>query len=103
VDCFVITQEQLSTGQILECEPVGLMEQIEDGEEDHNILAVLGGEASSIDSIVEQQLTEFVMQVFNHVDDKRVRVGRFLSKEAALEHLARHQDHELRTDVAKCG
>jgi inorganic pyrophosphatase len=103
VDCFVITQAQLSTGQIVECEPVGLMEQIEDGEEDHNILAGLVGEASSIDSIVEQQLTELVMHVFSHVDGKRVRAGRFLSKEAALEHLARHQDHELRAGVAKRG
>ena len=30
VDCFVITKRELKTGGIVECEPIGLMEQIED-------------------------------------------------------------------------
>src|SRR5216684_1226391 len=44
VDCFVLTKEHLYTGDIVVCEPVGLMEQIEDGEVDHKVLAVLPGE-----------------------------------------------------------
>jgi inorganic pyrophosphatase len=35
LDVFVITQRRLTTGQILECEVIGLMEQFEDGVEDH--------------------------------------------------------------------
>jgi inorganic pyrophosphatase len=31
VDCFVLTKTSLHTGQIVECDPVGLMEQIGDG------------------------------------------------------------------------
>ena len=41
VDCYVITTRILKTGQIVECDPIGLMEQFEDGVEDHNILARL--------------------------------------------------------------
>ena len=32
VDCFVLTSEPLTAGTILECDPIGLLEQIEDGE-----------------------------------------------------------------------
>ena len=34
VDCFVITPRELKTGQIVDCRPVGLMEQIEDGKQE---------------------------------------------------------------------
>ncbi len=44
VDCFVITDRPLKTGTIVRCEPVGLLEQIEDGEADHNLLALLPDE-----------------------------------------------------------
>jgi inorganic pyrophosphatase len=91
VDCFVITQRLLRTGQIVECEPVALMEQIEDGEEDHSVLAVLPDEAPPLRLAIEKRLAEFVMHVFDHLDGKRIQVGRFLGKEAALAHLVRHR------------
>lgn len=37
VDCFVLTQQALHTGQIVQCEAIALMEQIEDGDEDHKV------------------------------------------------------------------
>jgi Inorganic pyrophosphatase len=40
LDCYVITRHDIRTATIMKCEPVGLMEQFEDGIEDHNILAV---------------------------------------------------------------
>ncbi len=39
VDCFVLTNRQLCSGTQIECEVLGLMEQVEDGLEDHNVLA----------------------------------------------------------------
>lgn len=41
VDCFVLTDRPLRTGQVVDCQVGGLMEQLEDGHEDHNLLAVL--------------------------------------------------------------
>jgi inorganic pyrophosphatase len=35
VDCFVITREPHRTGQLVECDVLGLMEQFENGKEDH--------------------------------------------------------------------
>jgi inorganic pyrophosphatase len=87
LDCFVITQQKLKMGQVVECEPIGLMEQVEDGKEDHNILAALKSEDVAIDREVQAMLTEFVCHVFDHVEGKQIRVGRFLGPREAMAHL----------------
>src|SRR5688500_13081946 len=43
-DCFVLTARKLSSGAIIDCEAVGLLEQVEDDQVDHKVLAVLPGE-----------------------------------------------------------
>src|SRR3989344_2934219 len=48
LDCFILTKQELKTGSIVEVEPIGLMEQFEDGKEDHNVLATLKNESVEI-------------------------------------------------------
>jgi inorganic pyrophosphatase len=74
VDCFVITDRVLKSGQIVECEPIGLMEQVEDGIADHNVLARLVGEHAKVTEAVETALTEHVVECFRDVEGKQVRV-----------------------------
>ena len=83
LDCFVITDSPLKTGMLVECEPIALLEQIEDGEEDHNVLAALPGEAPAIDSAMMDIFREFTSHVFDHVPDKEIAMGRLLPREAA--------------------
>lgn len=45
----LLTSEPLRTGQVVDVVPVGLVEQFEDGEHDHNVLARLPGEAVDVD------------------------------------------------------
>jgi inorganic pyrophosphatase len=90
VDCFVLTRRPLHTGEVVDCEPVALMEQLEDGQEDHNVLAVMPGEQALLSEAVKQQLTEFVRRVFDHIPGKRIAVGNLRSSEDALKHLAEH-------------
>jgi inorganic pyrophosphatase len=92
VDCFVLTQEKLRTGQIVECEPIGLMEQIEDGEIDHNILAALGGKNLDLNTEVKEALIEFVSHVFDHVPGKQIQAGEFRDGDAAIQHIRRYRD-----------
>lgn len=92
VDCFVLTQTPLRTGQIVECDAVGLMEQIEDGKEDHNVLAIIGGEETKVESGLRQTLTEFVSHVFDHIPGKRISAGAFFGQEAATAYIVRHRD-----------
>jgi len=85
VDCFVLTRRSLHTSEIVECEPVGLMEQIEDDEIDHKVLAVLPGEEHSLDPETQRALVEFTRHVFDHVAGKKMQVGEFRGREAAIE------------------
>ena len=92
LDCFVVTERALATGDLVECVVIGLMEQWEDGLVDHNILACPVGEAAVITPTVERALSEFVKHVFDHVPGKLIRVGRFLGAGLALEHVARRRE-----------
>ena len=92
VDCYVLTRRPLRTGEIVECEPVGLMEQVEDGHEDHNVLAVIAGDVATVTPDIEAALAAFSREVFSHVPGKRMQVGRFLPRAAADAHIAAHRD-----------
>ena len=102
LDVFVITDKKLKHGQVVECSPIGLMEQIEkswdkseqDLEEiDHNILAVLTGEEKNvINEDVKNCLTDFVLHVFDHICKNKNRVGNFLDKESALKYIEECKD-----------
>jgi inorganic pyrophosphatase len=86
-DCFVLTARKLTSGTIAECEPLGLLEQIEDGEVDHKVLAVLPGDRFELDH-AESALRQFVSIVFAHVPGKRMTIGRLLDRQAAEAYLA---------------
>lgn len=94
VDCYVITGQRLTTGQIVECEPVGLMEQFEDGHDDHNVLAALVGETGTIDAAIQATLSAFSLNVFGHIEGKRMIVGRFLGLGDAEAHIVAHLDRD---------
>ncbi len=87
VDCFVITKRPLRMGQTFECEAVALMEQIEDGKVDHNVLAKLPKENIELTTEIQTVLTGFVLNVFQHVAGKQISVGRFLGAEHARAHV----------------
>jgi inorganic pyrophosphatase len=92
VDCFFLTKKPLRTGQIVECEPIGLMEQVEDGKVDHNVLAVIPDEKRIVTKDVECALRDFVTHVFDHIPGKTIRVGEFRSREDAIEYISSHRD-----------
>jgi inorganic pyrophosphatase len=101
LDCFVLTNQKLEPGKIYDCEPVGLMEQIESSwtpdqrevmEEDHNILACVKGEVCEVTEEIQVTLTEFVSHVFDHIEGKKVQAGAFLTKEAAEAEIEKSKD-----------
>ena len=87
VDCYIITNESLKSGAIVECEPIGLLEQDEDGEVDHKVLAALPGQEVEISQGLLQELQDFIYAVFARFPDVNVRVGPILSREAALHYI----------------
>jgi inorganic pyrophosphatase len=87
LDCFIITQKPIKSGTIIDAEPTALMEQIEDGEEDHKILAILPGEAIEITDDIKKKLKDFGEHVFDHLEGKKMQIGNFYGKEAAEKHI----------------
>jgi inorganic pyrophosphatase len=96
LDCFIITRRQLKHGTVVACEAAGLLEQLEDGLVDHNILAVLPDERHPLDATVEQMLRDFILHVFDHLPGKRIEVGRMLPVRAALRLLESCADLDIR-------
>jgi len=87
VDCYLITTDLLQSGTIVECEPVGLLEQDEDGEADHKVLATIPGQDVELGQALLQELQDFIYVIFAKYPDMRVRVGPILPREAALDYL----------------
>jgi len=88
VDCFVITGRPLRTGDLVDCEPFGLMEQTEAGFIDHNVLAVPVGERPPDVEALRPVLARFAREVFAGLPGREVTVGRFLPVEAVRAYLA---------------
>lgn len=84
LDCFILTDKSLKTGDIVDVEPIGMMEQIEDGETDHKIIAHLLNEPQHLSKEVESIIKDFANRVFVHIPGKRIEVGRFLPREDAI-------------------
>src|SRR5262245_7040478 len=72
VDCYLITHDPLKPGSIVECESVGLLEQDEDGEVDHKILAALPGQEVALGQGLLQELQDFIYAIFARYPDMRV-------------------------------
>lgn len=90
VDCFVVTSIALRQGQRIKCTPIGLMEQIEDGRVDHNVLAILPGSIETLGGATKTRLRKFVAHVFEHIPGKQIKTGAFLSAAAAIEYVRKH-------------
>jgi inorganic pyrophosphatase len=89
LDCFVITRKPLQQGSIVSCQPLALLEQFEDGEIDHNVLASVDGDGERVTDEVVETLRDFILNVFDHVPGKQISVGRTLNRAAAMAHIAR--------------
>ncbi|MFZ6015784.1 MAG: inorganic diphosphatase [Patescibacteria group bacterium] len=102
VDAFIITDEHLKSGQIVDCEPIGLMEQMEKSWDetkgeiddiDHNVLMVLeGSDENVVTDEAKECLTDFILHVFDHILPNKNRVGNFLGKEEALQFIKKCED-----------
>ena len=92
VDCYLITHAKMEVGSIVECEPMGLLEQIEDGQIDHKVLAVLPGETVEVGAELHAELRDFIYAVFAQFPEVSVRIGRILPREEALSYLQKSRD-----------
>ena len=84
LDCFVLTKKPLKSKEIIEAEPIGMFEQIEDGETDNKVLAVPVGESWTVEGNTETIFREFGAKVFSHRPNKKLEIGSFLGLKEAI-------------------
>jgi inorganic pyrophosphatase len=92
VDCYVFGNDGLKTGSIVDCEVVGLLAQIESGEPDHKVLAVVAGQKAVLPDGVFEVLRDFIYGIFSEYPDSTVRVGPIHSRDAAVRYVRECQD-----------
>lgn len=83
LDCYIITDQKIKPGCIVECITIGMVEWTEDGKEDNKIFMIFPGENFSISNEVKQKITYFAEHFFDHIQGKIYTLGKFLSKKEA--------------------
>lgn len=68
------------------------MQQVEDRLVDHNVIAGFHDEGMTVNSEMRRELTGFVLHVLDHVQGKRISVGRFLGPREAEAHVLAYRD-----------
>lgn len=91
LDCFVMTDRKLKSGEFVDCESTKLIEYFEDQELDHKIIMRPVGENRELSNNELGEIVEFLLHVFDNVPEKRVRVGRVLGIEEANELIRKSQ------------
>lgn len=85
LDCYIITTQSLKSGSIIDAEPIGMVEYIEDDEEDHKILMAMPGEQIVIDNNIENKIEEFAEYYFDDRPEKKTVIGSFLGYDEAVD------------------
>ena len=91
VDCFLLTDIAVEAGSTLEAHPVGLLEQVENGEVDHKILAALPGSEPALDRALNDLLRDFITAIFRDFPRVQVEVGAIRDADTAADFIARHR------------
>ena len=92
LDCYLITRDKVRSGAIVECEPMGLLQQDEDGEIDDKVLAVLPGQHVEFGQALLKELQDFIYDIFTQFPEAHVKVGDILPREAALQQIEKFRE-----------
>lgn len=92
VDCFVIDDRVFGRGHVLECVAVALLEQYQNGEIDHDVIAVPADRPPELPVGLESEVREFIDHVFDGMPDIDLTTGRLLDADAARQFIAQRTD-----------
>jgi inorganic pyrophosphatase len=87
VDCYVITTRPLAVGDIVECEAMAMLEQFENDDVDHKVIATLPDEALAITTKVLDTLQRFIVAVFAAFPATKLALGPLHDAAVARAHL----------------
>jgi inorganic pyrophosphatase len=84
IDCYVLTNETLVEGQLVDCEPVFMIEVFEDGEEDHKVIMKTTEYEIDNEELVANTIRSFITQIFSEDPEVTINFGRKIGKEETI-------------------
>jgi len=90
LDCFIITENSLTIGEVVECDPRDVFILKEGDEEDIKILAVMENDEIEKDyEKAKDNIEVFLKEVFKEWPDVSITVGPLLGKMKAVEYFTK--------------
>ena len=87
IDCYILTNRHLKAGSIIDCVPIGLLEQFEDGEVDCKIISLIEGDDFKFEQEHVQQIKRFILQIFKNYPEVEIRFGEYKDGEYAIKYI----------------
>jgi len=84
LDCYLLSPSDLIANSRIRCIPIGVLEQFENEEPDHKILAVLRGESEKVDPIAIEKLRHFINRASQQFTATSFAAGAVLDQFAAF-------------------
>ncbi|HSG44604.1 MAG TPA: inorganic diphosphatase, partial [Anaerolineales bacterium] len=87
IDCYILTNKIIKVGMILDCVPIGLLEQLENDEVDSKVICLLTDDDFNFDQVHIQQIKDFILQIFKKFPEVKIQFGEFKDKSFAINYI----------------
>ena len=84
IDCYVLTNETLVEGKLIDCEPVFMIEVHEGNEEDHKVIMKTVEYEIDNEELVENTIKSFITKIWSQNPEVTITFGRKIGKEETI-------------------
>jgi inorganic pyrophosphatase len=85
IDCYILSEKPLETGKYF-CEPIGMIEMIEDNEQDNKVIMNFDSREYDVMKITNV-IKCYIMEIFKNFPDVIIEFGKTLDKNETIEYI----------------
>ena len=90
LDCYVLTNQILTEGKPIACEPLFMIEVFEGSEEDHKVIMKTVNYEVDDEELVENTIKAFITDIFKENPEVTISFGRKTGKEETINFIKSH-------------
>jgi inorganic pyrophosphatase len=90
LDCYILTNQILTVGKPMACEPVFMIEVYEGREVDHKVIMKTVNYEVDNEELVENTIKAFITEIFSKYPEVMISFGRKIGKEETLRFIQSH-------------
>jgi len=87
IDCYILTDNQLEVGTIIECVPIGLLEVFENEEVDCKIVCIIKDDDFRFEQDHMEQIKRFILQIFKKHPKVNIQFGEYQDGSYAINYV----------------